>query len=311
MKDYLGMIKAYREAGGMPDVFKDSKIAHLVVHKNKALGSHLVEGLILEIKETDSRVEVDLSVKEGVRIDYPVHLCFGVLPKEGRQEIKLNAIIKKGAGIKILAHCVFPNPIKVKHIMDATYILEDKAMLSYDEVHYHGLTGGIEVIPQAKIKVGKDARIITNFLLTKGMVGRLDIDYQAEADENGIIEMVTKVYGHGEDKIRIKESAHLFGKGARGLLKSRIAVRDKAISEVISEMEASAPKTRGHVDCVEIIQGEAKARAIPLVNVLHEEAQVTHEAAVGRINQKELETLMARGVKEEEAIDIIIGGILK
>lgn len=310
-EDYQMMVKAYQKAGGKPDVFKNSKIAHLVVHQNKVIGSHLVEGLFLDVKETDSGVDVHLSVKEDVHIAYPVYLCFGVLPKEGRQEIKVNALIRKGAEIAILAHCVFPNAVKVQHIMDAEIVLEDDAMLQYDEVHYHGLTGGVEVIPQAKIKVGKGAHFATNFSLLKGRVGKLDIDYQAEVGENGVLEMVAKVYGYGEDKIRVRESGKLLGEGARGLVKSRIAVREKADSEVISELEASAPGARGHVDCIEIVQGKAKAKAFPLVNVSHDKAEVTHEAAIGRVNQKELETLMARGLKEEEAIDIIIGGKLK
>jgi Fe-S cluster assembly scaffold protein SufB len=95
------------------------------------------------------------------------------------------------------------------------------------------------------------------------------------------------------------------------LIKSRIAVRERAESEVVSELEASAPNARGHVDCVEIVQGEAVAKAVPVVSVLHKNAQVTHEAAIGRVNQKELETLMARGLKEEEAVEVIIGGMLK
>lgn len=311
MEEYQMMLKAYQEAGGAPDIFKDSKVAHLVVHKNKLLGSHLVEGLILDTKEIDSGVNIDLSVKEGVRIAYPVHLCFGVLPKEGRQEIKINALIKKRAEIAILAHCVFPNAVKVQHIMEANFVLEDKAVLHYDEFHYHGLRGGTEVIPRAKIKVGKGARLATNFSLIKGRAGKLNIDYQAEVDENGVLEMMARAYGYGEDEIRVKERGKLLGEWARGLIKSRIAVRERAQSEVISELEASAPNTRGHVDCIEIVQGEAKAKAVPLVSVLHEKAQVTHEAAIGRVNQKELETLMTRGLKEEEAIDIIIGGMLK
>jgi len=62
-------------------------------------------------------VDIDLIVEAGMHIASPVHLCFGVLPKEGRQEIKINALIKKGAEIKMLAHCVFPNAVKVQHIM--------------------------------------------------------------------------------------------------------------------------------------------------------------------------------------------------
>ncbi len=309
-EDYQIMAEAYQKAGGKLNAFKDSKVAHLVVHKNKVLGSHLVEGLIIDTEETNSGVDIDLTVKEDVHITHPVHLCFGVLPKEGRQEIKINTLIKKGAEITILAHCVFPNAVKVQHIMEAKIILEDRAVYRYDEVHYHGATGGIEVVPQAKIKVGKGAYFCANFLLIKGRVGKLDIDYQAEINESGFLEMVARVYGYGEDVIRIKESAELLGRNAKGLIKSRVAVRERAQSEVISEMKACASDTRGHVDCIEIVQDEAKAKAIPLVDVSHDKAQVTHEASIGRINQKELETLMARGLKEEEAINIIIGGML-
>jgi Fe-S cluster assembly scaffold protein SufB len=308
-EDYKLMLKAYQQAGGK-DIFNDSNVANLVIHKNKVLGKHLVQGLIINTKETDNGVDIDMTVKEDTVIDYPVHLCFGILPKEGKQEIKINVLIKKGAKIKLLAHCVFPNAIKVQHIMDANYILEENASLQYDEVHYHGTTGGIEVIPHAKIKIGKGSRFLTSFLLMKGRVGKLDFDYQAEVDENGILEMMTNVYGYEDDLIKVSEGAKLFGDGAKGLIKSRIAVRDNAKTEVISEMEASAPHTRGHVDCIEIIQGKAEAKAIPIVNVLNEKAQVTHEASVGRVNQKELETLMSRGLKENEAIDIIVRGML-
>jgi len=37
---------------------------------------------------------------------------------------------------------------------------------------------------------------------------------------------------------------------------------------------------------------------------------VTHEAAIGTVGKKELETVMARGVDEEAAVDIIVRGML-
>jgi len=37
---------------------------------------------------------------------------------------------------------------------------------------------------------------------------------------------------------------------------------------------------------------------------------VTHEAAIGSVNKKELETLMARGLDEDSAVDVIIRGML-
>ncbi|MFB0566656.1 MAG: SufD family Fe-S cluster assembly protein [Candidatus Aminicenantaceae bacterium] len=311
MQDYKLMLDAYKKSGGAPEAFKDSKIAHLVVHKNKVLGKHLVEGLIIVPEETESGINVILTVRKGFRISTPVHLCFGIIPEEGRQEINIQAKVEDNVRISLLAHCVFPNAVKIQHIMKANIEIGDNAFYEYNEVHFHGEKGGIEVIPQAKIKVGKKSQLKTNFSLLKGRVGVFDLDYQAEVDDEAVLEMITKIYGYGEDRIKIKEGGRLTGKASRGLIKSRIAVRDEAQSEVVNEMIAEGENSRGHVDCVEIVQDQALAKAIPIVEVIHPLAQVTHEAAIGRVDKKQVETVMARGLEEEKAIDIVVGGMLK
>jgi hypothetical protein len=47
------------------------------------------------------------------------------------------------------------------------------------------------------------------------------------------------------------------------------------------------------------------------VVVRDERARVTHEAAIGSVDKTELETLMARGLTEDEAVDVIIRGMLR
>jgi len=311
MQDYELMLNAYSRAGGTPEVFKDSKIAHLVVHKNKVIGRNLVDGLILEPEETARGVDIKLVVEKGKKIENPVHLCFGVLPKQGVQKINIKAKIEDGAGIKLLAHCVFPNAMEVIHKMVADIEVGDDAYYEYNEVHFHGLSGGIEVIPKANIKVGNNSRLATNFSLLKGRVGVFDLDYQSEILDNSVLEMTVRIYGSGNDRIKIREAGRLCGKSSRGLIKSRIAVKDSAQSEIINELIATAPDARGHVDCIEVIQGNAQAKAIPIVNVTNEFARVTHEASIGRVDKKQVETLMARGLEEEKAIDVVVSGLLK
>ena len=70
------------------------------------------------------------------------------------------------------------------------------------------------------------------------------------------------------------------------------------------------PGAVGHMDCTEIVRGEAVARNVPVVVVRDDRARVTHEAAIGSVSRRELETLMARGLDEEDAVDIIIRGML-
>jgi Fe-S cluster assembly scaffold protein SufB len=65
--------------------------------------------------------------------------------------------------------------------------------------------------------------------------------------------------------------------------------------------------TSFHADSVR----NADASAIPIVRVFHPEAKVTHEAAIGSVDKKELETLMARGLSPEQAVEMIVSGILR
>jgi len=311
MQDYELMLDAYAKAGGVPSVFKDSNIAHLIVHKNKVIGSSSVKGLILEPKETETGIDVVLTVEKGIKIENIVHLCFGIIPQEGIQEINIKARIEDDARVKLFAHCVFPNAVKIIHKMEAEIEIGNNAYYEYNEVHFHGETGGIEVVPKARIKVGNNSHLVTNFSLLHGRVGVFNLDYESEILDNSTLDMTAKIYGYGDDRIKIREAGYLRGRASRGLLKSRIAVKDNAISEIINELTASAPDAKGHVDCVEVIQGNAQAKAIPIVNVTNELAKVTHEAAIGRVDKKQVQTLMARGLEEEKAIDIVVGGMLK
>ena len=81
-------------------------------------------------------------------------------------------------------------------------------------------------------------------------------------------------------------------------------------ASVFSELTASAPYARGHVDCKEIVQDNGKVSAIPIVKVNHPKAHITHEASLGSVDSKQLQTLMARGLTEDEATDMIIQGLL-
>jgi Fe-S cluster assembly scaffold protein SufB len=311
-KEYQGMIDAYEKAGGDKSALESKDVAKLVVHENRVLASDGVKGLKIETKETESGVKVNLTVEEGAKIARPVHLCFGLLPKEGRQEIVLKVNARDNSQVNVIAHCIFPSAVKVIHKMDADIELGNNARFDYKETHYHGESGGIEVIPKARVKVGKGGVWQSTFALSQGLVGKLDYDFEVTCLEKAVAELTVKAYGKGSDDIKVWEKINLNGAGARGLAKSRLVLSDKAKAEVRGETYGNAPYSRGHVDCMELVNGtEAVAKAIPIVSVTDDKAKVTHEAAIGSIDRKQVETLMARGLDEDEAVDVIVKGILR
>jgi hypothetical protein len=311
-KEYQGIVDAYEKAGGDRNALLGKGTAKLVIHENRVLGKDGVNGIKIETKETQTGVDVYLLVEEGAKIPRPVHLCFGILPQEGLQEIILKVNARDNSEVNVIAHCIFPNAVKVIHKMDADIEIGNNARFDYKETHYHGEFGGIEVIPKAKVRVGRGGLWQSTFALSQGLVGKLDYDFEVFCQEEGVAELVVKVYGKGHDDIKIWEKIHLDGAGARGLAKSRLVLSDKAKAEVRGETYGNAPNARGHVDCIELVNGtEAVAIAIPVVSVTDGRAKVTHEAAIGSIDKKQVETLMARGLDESEAVDVIVKGILR
>ena len=302
--------RLYRNTETDVAVLQDPDVAHLTIDYNEVLSSRLVPGLIMDVKELEDGIKADITLEEGTVIEKDVHLCFGVIAKTGVQRIVMNVAVQKNAKMKVLAHCIFPNAVDLKHIMDANITIDDGAEYSYFERHIHGPAGGIEVYPKAVVNLGKKARFKTEFELVKGRVGLIDIDYETTCGEESVLEMTARINGSGDDTIKIRETGYLTGEHARGALTTKIAVRDTARAEVYNKMTATAAYARGHVDCKEIVQDKGTATAIPIVEVNHPKAHITHEAAIGSVDSKQLQTLMSRGLTEDEAVELIIEGLL-
>jgi hypothetical protein len=182
-----------------------------------------------------------IRVDPGTRVEYPVHLCFGMVPQEGVQEILPTFEIGEGAEVGFLAHCTFPNAVNLQHIMDATVRIGPGATMRYTEAHYHGPHGGIQVLPTSHVIVEEGGRFENEFNLTHGRVGRMEIRMEVDVAARGVAELTVKAYGMGEDYIRAEETIRLNGPDARGLTKTRVAVRDRAVSEVYTTSGGERP----------------------------------------------------------------------
>jgi Fe-S cluster assembly scaffold protein SufB len=297
-------------------VFPDAAVlmtpdtAHMVVEGHRMVSRHGIPGVEIAAEETEKAIAIYIRVAEGVQVPTPIHSCVGVMTPHGAQHIHLHVELEAGSSAHLLAHCMFPNAELVKHVMEAHVEVGEGAELRHTEGHFHGPYGGIEVRPQAYVNVRPGGRYFSDFSLTTGRAGLLNVDYQVQVGDDAVAEIAARVYGHATDEISIRDEMTLGGRNARGLIKTRVAVEDDATSEVIGITHGKAEGTRGHMDCTELVRDRALARAEPIVNVQHPLSKVTHEAAIGSVDQKQLDTLMAHGLTPDEAVDVIIIGLL-
>lgn len=304
------MRRALTVIGQRPESVLGPGTAHVVAYGVEIADAHALPGVELRANRAGERIVAQLVVTPEYDGGLPVHLCFGMFEPRGQQRIDLTLTVRAGASATVWSHCLFTEARDALHAMEGRIVIEDGASLSYQEVHYHGPDGGIRVTPRAAVTLGRGARYRADFSLVQGRVGELDIDYTVDVGVDGLAELTSKVYGYGQDRIQIRETVRLNGARARGLVKTRIAARDDAIAEIRGAMSGNAPGARGHVDCTEVVRDRAVVSAVPEVRVTHALAKVTHEAAIGSVDSRQLETLMARGMDPDAAVDLIIRGLL-
>lgn len=296
---------------GIESHLKDK--GHFFAEKNKVISSQAVEGIEMKASETPNGIEAEVIVKKGCKIKEPLFFCFGLADKKGSQFIVPKIEVGDNAELHLFAHCSFPNAQEVKHQMEGFFKVGKHAKFYYHEYHYHGSRSGAVVIPKLKVEVDEGGYYQNSFNLTRGTVGKVNIDLEAVLMKEARAELEVRVLGKSKsDEVNISERVYLIGENSRSLIKMRAAAKDGGKVLMQGETYAQAAGCQGHVDCQEIVIGNnSVAKAVPIVEVNNDQARVTHEASVGRVNQKELETLMTRGLNEEEATDLIVKAMLE
>jgi Fe-S cluster assembly scaffold protein SufB len=308
MADLQPIVRLFDVAGWTAPALPEA--AHLVAYGQTLASVQALPGVQVQADATDAGIEARIVVGAGVVVAQPIHLCLGLFETFGKQDVRLSLTLEPGAQATLWAHGLFATPQAARHTMRAEVCLMEGAVLRHQEAHFHGSSGAIEVSPHARVRLERGARYLANFSLLHGRVGRLDIDYAVEVGEGALAELASRIYGFATDVIRLYERLDLNGAGARGLVKSRVAVRDDARADVFGVVEGNAAGARGHVDCMEVVRDRAVVSAVPEVRVRHPQAKITHEAAIGSVDSRQLETLMARGLAPDDAVDLIVRGML-
>ncbi len=299
-------IKSIKKCCLDPNWLTNKSIASILVEENKILSINKVSGVSIKTESNTNKVQFLLHIKKSQKS--PIFLCFGVLRPKAKQVISFKIVLEKNVKAKIISHCAFPKAKNVLHKMDAKIELKESAKLIYQEAHYHGEFSGANVSPNYKALLDKNSNLYAELVLNQGTMGIFKIRFDADLKQKAICSVISKMTQKNKnDLLEIYDKIILRGSKSKGLIKIRgVAVNGGRVIGN-SEIVALGAGARGHIDCQEILVGKGStAVAIPIVDVRHPEARITHEASIGKINQKELETLMTRGLSEEQAIDFLI-----
>jgi len=293
---------------GVPkDIIKSPSV---VIEGHKVVKEVPYPGILIEKKALEDRIEVKVSVLPNTVIDEPVHMCLSKL-NPGDQLIDINVDIGENSKVKLISHCAFKGK-NVKHISRTKFRVRKGASLEVSEIHYHEKDIDILIDAKSEGVVEEKGYYKSLFKIDSNNAGKVKVEYTVDILDYATADVETKIAGRDGDEIYVKDIMYLKGKYSRAIAKSRLMALGNTKAEFYGETYGIGDYSRGHIDCSEIVRSEnVTVKAIPIVVVNNETAKVTHEAAVGSIDKKQLETLMAKGLDEDEAVDVIVKGMLR
>ncbi len=308
----LDLLRKRFTAIGLPDYLFTEGRFNLLVDRNRVVVRYPAPGVRSEVVETDTGVKTKVYIEPGTKLEEPVNLCFGAAERTEIQTTEGEIIVGEGANVKFVVYGAMAEGIKLKHKNRLKVVVERGASFEFIDLHYNGEETFVELETETEAIIGEDAYFKSVFKQTRGRAGKVNIVLRANVERNGTAVFETKMIGKKDDTIYVKDVIHLDGERAKGISKSRIIAMDRTEAEFVGETYGNAPMCRGHIDCSEVIRGkDVVVKAIPVVVVNDETAKVTHEAAIGSIDKKQMETLMSRGLNEDEAVNVIVQGMLK
>ena len=283
------------------------------IRTNSKLSARNTTANIDVVTKTDGKEGIDIIVKPGTKNE-SMHIPV-IISKAGLQEVVYNDFyIGEDSDVVIVAGCGIHNCGGVdttsRHDGVHTFYVGKNAKVKYVEKHYgEGDGNGKNVMnPETVVHLDEGASMIMETTQIKGVdstkrITRADM----KAGANFVVK--EKLYTHGEQSADTDFVVDMNGEGCRADIMSRSVAAGKSKQIFVSTMNGNAP-CHGHTECDAIIMDEACVTAAPCLSANHIDAELIHEAAIGKIAGEQLIKLMTLGLTEKEAEEQIIKGFL-
>ncbi|MDQ5985372.1 MAG: hypothetical protein CSYNP_01081 [Syntrophus sp. SKADARSKE-3] len=298
------LLKTVADLEGLP------KGAYNIRKDGKLLARETSTNINIETYEGGKGIIV--TIKPGT-VNESVHIPV-ILSQAGLYDVVYNRfIIGEGSDVTIIAgcgiHCGGLEPEGHAGVHD--FFVGKKARMKYVEKHY--ATGP-----------GRGKRSLnptTKVFLEDGAMAEMELSQISGVDEahrlnevtlgpNSVVQIMERVLTESNQTAESRNQIILSGKGSRANMISRSVIKGESTQNFYATMEALAP-CFGHIECDAIIMDNGKNETIPSLKAFHPDAELTHEASIGKIASDQLMKLMSLGLTYDDAVNRIIQGFLK
>ena len=255
---------------------------------------------------------IDIFVKENTKNEF-IHIPV-IITESGLKDVVYNDFyIGKNANVVIIAGCGIHNDHHEDSQHDGIhrFFLEEGAKVKYIEKHYGDGNGkGKRILnPVTEVYLKDGSSLEMESVQIKGVDSTIRTT-RGEVESNTNLVVTEKIMTHGTQFAKTVFDVNLNGDNSSVKVTSRSVAVDKSSQEFISSITGNS-KCFGHVECDAIIKDKAKVIAVPKIVANNQDANLIHEASIGKIAGDQLNKLMTLGLSEKEAEAAILNGFLK
>ena len=266
----------------------------------------------INIVTKEDKPGIDIYVKENTKFEF-VHIPV-IITESGLKDVVYNDFhIGKNANVIIVAGCGIHNDHHADSQHDGIhrFFIEEGAKVKYIEKHYgEGNGDGKRILnPVTEVYLKSGSTLEMESSQIKGVDSTIR-ETKGVLEDNTNFIVTEKIMTHGVQTAETIFEVQLNGENASTHVTSRSVATDESYQHFKSKIYGNT-KCFAHSECDAIIKDNAKVKATPEITANNVEANLIHEAAIGKIAGEQLVKLMTLGLSEKEAEEQIINGFLR
>jgi uncharacterized protein len=244
------------------------------------------------------------------KVIYPVQACLYLAQKRLAQTAHNIIIAEESSELHIITGCTTsPGQESGLHLGISEFYIKPGAKLTFTMIH--NWTPGIAVRPRTGIIVEDNGVFLSNYVIMKPVNSLQTYPTARCIGENATARFNSILVATAGSRMDVGSRIFLDGIASKTEMISRAVTTGGDIT-ARGYIEGNATDVKGHLECRGLIlQEKGSIHAIPELKGNLAGIDLSHEAAVGKIAEEELEYLMARGLTQTEAIAAIVRGFLR
>lgn len=246
----------------------------------------------------------------GTKEVMPVQACMFISNTDVMQTAHNIVIAEENSELHLITGCATGDDISsAMHVGVSEMYLKPGSKITFTMVH--NWAEEVEVRPRTAIKLADNSTYINNYILTSP-VSTIQSFPTAYCDGKNSRAIFQSIQGGKKDSIiDVGSRAILNAEGAKAEVISRAVAQDESQIFARGHLAGNVPNVKGHLECQGLVlSDDSFIYAVPELEASSTNLEMSHEAAVGKISEDEINYLTSRGIPEEEAESMIVRGFL-